>query len=76
MKHWDEQVPPRDTWVMASYSATEKPRLLKTCKRGCCVYDPYIMENLILPSYWREATFDEVTATHYRTKASELKAVR
>jgi hypothetical protein len=57
---WNVVTPERNVYVMAAYSLDEKLRLVKTCKHGCCVYDPYIMDNLILPRYWRLPTEQEL----------------
>ncbi len=52
---WRENPPPRDTWVWAKYSLTrDQWQLVKSCKRGCCVYK--YGETMFLPKYWREAT--------------------
>jgi hypothetical protein len=58
---WRENPPPRNTWVWAKFKLTkDKWIMVKTCKRGCCVY--HFGEALILPKFWRDATPEEIAA--------------
>ena len=56
---WDDEAPPKRTWVAALYKIADDWQIVKTCKHGCCVYSPS-SGNLILPKYWRYATNEEV----------------
>lgn len=57
---WRENKPPISTWVWGIYRAGEKPQLVLTCKRGCCVYSDFGC--MILPAYWHPATEAEGVA--------------
>ena len=52
--NWSEKRPPYDIWVWANYSLNEKWSLVKTCKRGCCVYS--LSGTMVLPRFWYLAT--------------------
>jgi hypothetical protein len=55
---WREDPPPRSAYVWAKYSLIgDSWQLVKTCKRGCCVYSLGV--SMTLPAYWREATTQE-----------------
>lgn len=53
-KDWSQERPARDTWVWMKFSLEDEWRLVKTCKRGCCVYSE--LGTLILPNFWKPAT--------------------
>lgn len=59
LKAWNEEAPPRQTWVTARYSVMGPDYIVKTCKHGCCVMDPGI-GSMTLPRYWRLATDAEI----------------
>jgi len=70
---WKDDPPPRDTLVMARYrlaSMDEKWQLVRTCKRGCCVFpEPNDgMGSQILPKYWREFVPDQSPPQHDSSK--------
>lgn len=57
---WKQYPPPKNMWIWAKYQCNndnESWQLLKTCKRGCCVYSYF--GNMILPSLWSLATEKE-----------------
>lgn len=68
---WRDDPPPRSTFVWARYRLAEKWHLVKTCRRGCCVYDG--MGTLILPRFWREAT--EVEAAQEQAVWNAMKPI-
>lgn len=53
---WSEN-PPINTWVWAKYQECEQWQLLKTCKKGCCVYSAF--GTMVLPVFWCLATQEE-----------------
>lgn len=60
---WREKTPPINTFVWAKYSETdiqEKWQLVKTCKRGCCVYS--LLGSMMLPTLWYLATTEQAQA--------------
>lgn len=67
LKAWDEETPPRQTWVAARYGVMEPDHIVKTCKHGCCVIDP-LCGSMMLPAYWRLATDAEVSSVLPRPK--------
>ena len=56
---WNEKIPPRQTWVAASWSVLEPLQVVKTCKQGCCVIHP-MFGSMTLPKYYRLATEAEI----------------
>lgn len=66
---WKLDPPPCDTWVWARYFDLGDWRLVKTCKRGCCVY--CYGETMVLPDFWKPATKEEAEA-----EAAKCKAIR
>lgn len=58
---WRDDPPPRDTYVWARYTLTQdKWQMVKTCKRGCCVYA--FGCSMVLPKFWAEATPEEAAS--------------
>lgn len=55
---WREEPPPRDAWVQAKYRLGDAPQVVKTCKRGCCVYG--IAGSMMLPAFWLPATPEQI----------------
>lgn len=51
---WAENPPPTSTSVLAKYKLTEPWQSLRTCRRGCCVYDSEGV-TMLLPKYWKPA---------------------
>ena len=58
LNHWEDIKPPIDTYVMASYGVMDELKLVKTCRRGCCIYSDGF--SMLLPRYWRLATENEI----------------
>jgi len=61
LKSFDEELPPKQTWIAVRYSVLDSERIVKTCNRGCCVIDP-LFGSMILPRYWRLATDKEIAS--------------
>lgn len=67
--YWNQNTPPKNTWVWAKYKSNddnENWQLLKTCKRGCCVYSAF--GTMTLPSVWYLATEAEGIAEDTKWK--------
>jgi hypothetical protein len=58
-RDWYSDTPARDTWVWMTYSLLQPWHLVKTCKRGCCVQDPFF-GSMLLPNFWKPATAQDV----------------
>ena len=57
---WSKNPPPTSTWVWVKYRLNddnESWQLVKTCKRGCCVYSAF--GTMTLPALWYLATEEE-----------------
>ena len=54
-----DKLPPKETWIAASYGVMDRLQIVKTCKKLCCVYSPD-SGNLMFPRYWRLATEKEI----------------
>ena len=70
---WKENPPPRDTVVMARWALTGDEHQtrwfpVRTCKRGCCMYDLPAPSYgpLINAKYWREPPAEELASLSTR----------
>ena len=61
--NYKENPPTQNTWIWSSYNSlnelTEETwKLVKTCKRGCCVN--FVGQSIVLPLYWKQASLDDI----------------
>ena len=58
---WYYVKPNKDTYVLAKYSLSDSDWIVvKTCGRGCCVYDGF--DSMITPNFWKPATSKDAEA--------------
>lgn len=67
---WTVTRPPLDTWIVMRYELSDDDRVVKTCRRGCCVIDPGLGGCMVLPRWWRFAKDDEVPADAIRKRGA------